>query len=160
MLQESLIIPNVVNTVTFANGFSFLRLLDAKAEILLNMRISVPDGRIFINDQPEIGVWGARQEILLPSANAPDRFTLHFKVENELVLWNSTAATSFARFTKETGERVRYAVLNNAQDTGKSLITSVREPGEMSARIATKVMLRRMDQLEAQVAQAANTTDR
>jgi len=159
MLKNTLIIPNIVNTVTFSNGFSFLRLLDAKAEILLNLRLSVPDGKIFINDQPEIGVWGKREEILLPPAHVADRFTLHFKVEKELVLWNSTASQTFERFGREHGENVRYSVMTGVQDTGKTLVSSVREPGEMAAAIASKVMLRRMDQLEAQMAKTADASD-
>lgn len=156
MLQETFIIPNLLNTVTFSEGNSYLRLLDAKAQILLSMRLSVPDGKVFLNDQPEIGVWGQREIFPLPPAGFDDRFTLHFRVEQELVVWNRHTSTTFSRFGLEIAERVRYCILNHVQDSGKTLLSSVPASGEMAAKIITKVMLRRMDQLEAQIATQTN----
>lgn len=70
MLCLTNIIPSQPNSIIFSNGFSFLRFLNADAEILLNIRLSVPDGRIFVNDQLN-GAWGERASLALPPIDPP-----------------------------------------------------------------------------------------
>lgn len=147
MLQPACLIPGLINTIRFSDDLSFVRLLDADATILLNLRISVPDGQIFINDQID-EAWGQRVSIDLPARDNPEFLTLHFKLADHLEFWNSRKVTVFERFTKATGEKVRYCLFKNASNPGDSLASPLKRPADVATAIATQVALRRADQLE------------
>lgn len=157
MLQTANLIPGLVNTIHFTDGFSFIRLLDAEGGILLNLRVSVPDGKLYINDQVE-NTWRQRLELDLPSKDDPNYLTLHFKAEQHLELWNSKQVLVFNRFPREACERVRYCLLKNASNPGETLISQTLPPADVAARIATKVALRRTEQLEARLKNLHDTT--
>lgn len=147
MLQPACLIPGLINTVQFSDDVSFVRLLDADAAILLNLRVSVPEGKVFINDQTE-DAWGQRQHIELPPKGSPDFLTLHFKIMNHLEFWNSHRAMVFERFTRETADRVCYCLFKNSSNPGDSLASPFQRPADVATAIATQVALRRADQLE------------
>lgn len=148
MLQPACLVLGLENRVRFTDNLSFIRLLDADGAILLNLRISVPDGKIFINDQVN-QQWRERLEIALPAPEAQDFLNLSFALNDEgLELWNSQERVAFRRFTHATADLVRYCVLKNAFDDGETMISSVLLPGEMAAEIASKIAIGRVDLLE------------
>lgn len=151
MLQPACLVPGLENTVRFTNGLSFIRLLDGDGAILLNLRIAVPDGKIFINDQVD-QQWRERREILLPAPEAEDYLRLNFALNQEhLELWNSHERVAFLRFTHATADRVRYCVLKNAFDDSETVISLVLRPEEMAAEIASQIAMGRTDLLEAKL---------
>lgn len=157
MMQKANFIPGLVHDLTFTNGFSYIRLLDEHAHILLNLRCSVPDHCIYINDQSETGAWGERSSIELPAEGTAERLRLHIKVENHLELWNSSRSARFERFTKEIAGKVRYCILHDAQNTNQCLVQKFTTVDEMSAELANQVAMRRIDQLEGQLKALLNT---
>lgn len=148
MLLSASVFPGIVHKIIFSEGHSFVRLLDADAQhILLYLRLSVPDNRVFINTRTD-GVWGERTSLVLPKAGTPDRLSLSFKIESVLEIWNAHESLRFDRFDAATAEQVRYCILQNVSNQGDSLRLSVPRPEEMAAQISTQVAQRRMDMLE------------
>lgn len=158
MLQSASLIPGLVNEVHFKNDFSFLRLLDAEGDLLLNIRISVPDGKIFINDQTD-NVWGERVHIQLPPQSSPDFLKLWFKLENHLEFWNTEAPLSFERFDRKRGSAVRFCHLKNATNPNGTLTSQVPRPEEMAAMISSQVAQRRADLTEKRLDQLLQRLD-
>lgn len=151
MLQDTAIIPGVVNTIEFSGPHGFARFLDAEAQhVLLNMRLSIPERRIFLNTRND-GVWGEPDFLDLAGQEETDRVVVHLKLTDVLELWTSTMAMRFERFDAETAGNVRYCMLRNATNPGGTLKLSVPRPEEMAAQIASQVVLRRLDQIERQL---------
>lgn len=148
MLRDAVLVPGLVHRINFSGPTGFCRLLDAEARhLLLNMRLSEPEGQIFINTQRD-GAWGEPMQISLSADGVPDRLSVFFKLTETLEIWNARDMLAFERFDAETGKEVRYCVLKNAANPGETLKLSVPRPEEMAAQIATQVAMRRLDALE------------
>ena len=155
MLQDAVLVPGLVSRIDFSGPHGFFRLLDADARhFLLNVRLSVPDGRIFLNTQAD-GVWGEPEELLLPDQEDAEQLTVSIKLAGFLEVWNSRQSLRFERFTAETGGQVRYCVFKHASNPGETLKLSVPRPEEMAAQIASQVALRRLDMFERRLQEQA-----
>jgi len=148
MIQPASLISGLINLIRFSNDVSYVRLLDADGAILLNLRIEVPQGMIFINDQVD-HVWRERRSIALPEVDAEDFLLLEVQMgEEHLQLQNSVDNLDFIRFTGATADRVRYCVFKNAFDENGTVISPVLRPEEMAAEVASRISTGRVNLLE------------
>lgn len=155
MMHNAFLIPNTVHEIDLPPGASMSLLAGNGLDALLYItHRETEDGTelLVVNDQIR-GEWGAEERFACPPEGAEGRYTLTFKFNGKaLEIWNPVYATQFVRFDAVRCEAVRFIRLKEATNRRDSLIYGLETLDSTLARIDSHILHRRLEALEAQLA--------
>lgn len=150
MLEDSHLIPNTSYGVHLHESGAFFALVEPSGKDFLLFVVRRDDSaQLAVNDRLE-GVWGQELTLDMLPASAEDRGYFEFRFTGTaLELTTPRGSIEFPRFDEERAGAVRFTRMQGASFSDRAPKLSIGSLDVATARIASHLLHRRIDALEA-----------